>query len=102
MKMLLIILAAGLMVGCSKGSGSTEGKLVDVTYEGYVFKTCEVDLQYGEGASKIATYSTTDVKLCDQILALNGKKVQLNYNQTFLECFWCASDDLISSVKASE
>lgn len=100
MKMLLIILAAGLMSGCVKGNGTTEGVLVDVTWEGYVFPTCEMDIQYGEGSSKIASFSSTSQKFCDEAIKLNGKKVKVNYSQTLGVCWSCNDRDLASSIEA--
>lgn len=95
-----IILGAVTVVvagGCTRGKGTSEVKLIDVTWEGFIFKTCEVDVQYGNGSSRVEMFSSESKELCDALTSANGKDVMINYNRTNLTCVTCGSSDLIQS-----
>lgn len=90
-----IILISLLMAGCTKGTGTFRGKVIDVSWEGLFFKTCEVDVQYGEQSSQIEKFSSEFQKDCDYLEANLNKVVLIKYAQTAFECFTCRSSDLI-------
>lgn len=98
-QLLTIALLAVTLTGCTKGTGTSEVKLIDVTWEGLLVKTCEVHAQYGQGSSNVGAFSALDGKLCEQLLAANGKDVKLKYEQTIGKCFLCDSSDLITGFE---
>lgn len=97
--LLFIFIAIICSGGISTGKGKSQVKLIDVTWEGLLIKTCEVDVQYGTGSSKVETFSVEDKSLCDKLEAINGKDVLVSYRQTHLECLFCNSNDIIDSAE---
>lgn len=82
----------------TSSTGSSTGKIVDTTWEGTFFKTCEVDVQYGEGSSKIESFSTADKSMCDQIELNNGKEADIKYAERPFLCISCNSNSIIQSI----
>lgn len=86
MKYLIALL---LLSGCgvfTTGEGVFEGRLVDVSWEGLLFKSCEVDFQFGENSSKISRGSTKDKALCDKLQSEVGTTVKVNYKTWVMPC----------------
>jgi len=99
MRQVFFILLAIALTSCSQGDGTFRGKPIDVSWEGFLIKTCEVDVQYGEGASKVERFSSPSKAHCDQLTPLVNKPVTISYlRSTFGICWVCGSNDLISSV----
>lgn len=88
MKKLLLTLAITL-TACgtfTTGEGSFSGRLVDASWEGLIFKSCEVQFQYGEQSSSISNGSTRNKDLCAE-LALNiGKSIVVKYKTWARPC----------------
>ena len=59
--------------------GTTSGQLVDVSNSGIFYTSCEIDVQYGAGASKIASFSSTDTSLCENLSGAIGSNVTVKY-----------------------
>lgn len=92
MKFLFLIF---LLVSCTTGVGVFNGRVVDVSWEGIIFKTCEIDAQYGNESSRTTRFSTKNKDSCDNYLNLVGKDVEFKYRVTSFECFVCGSNDLV-------
>jgi hypothetical protein len=78
MKM-FIVLVLLLFSSClvRTGSGVFSGKIIDISKQGLIFKSCEVDVQYGDQSSKIERFSTHDLTVCDIVKA--GEKSGSTY-----------------------
>ena len=63
------------------GKGSSVVTLVDVSTSGLIFRSCEIDVQYGKESSKIESYSTTDLSMCGELEKLTGEKIKLKYHE---------------------
>jgi len=70
-------------------SGTRSGYLVKISEKGYVFKTCEGQLNLGgiEGSTEsglvgnIWNFSVKDNAIHQKLLSIEGKKVTLHYNE---------------------
>ena len=75
-----------LLCGCIRGRGVYEGKLVDVAWEGLIFKSCEI-----RQVTNVATKGNQDnassisEEDCNALSKLIGKSVSINYSHTFFE-----------------
>jgi len=45
--------------------GLFNGKIVDVSWEGWIWKSCEVQFQFGEQSSSLSQGFTRNTDLCD-------------------------------------
>lgn len=81
------LLLIAMCVSCSlasPGEGSVNGKLVDVSWEGFLFKSCEAGIQYGTDSSKIEFVSSTSKEVCDKLSALIGRVLKVTYDTEFV------------------
>lgn len=80
MKNLLISLMCLVsFVSCSRGSGVYAGQVMDASWEGWFFKSCEVTWKTNEQSSTVETSSSTDKELCDKLQENLGKKYKVRY-----------------------
>lgn len=91
-----------VLVGCVKGSGVSTGKLIDVSEEGIIFTSCEIDMQYGEGSSKMTPSSTRDMELCAELKSLVNKTVEIKYRHWIGPVITMGSHDEVMAVKSLE
>lgn len=81
MKLILGLLLVATLTGCAvTGEGQFTGRVVDVAWEGILFKSCEMHLQFGEQSSKTSPASSVDKALCDRMQSLMGKVVTVKYD----------------------
>lgn len=90
-----LLIGVFLLAGCTRGTGKFQGKVIDVSWEGWFFPTCEIDAQYGEQSSKTARFSSEDQQVCLKYEASVGKAIKARYRSTRLECITCGSSDII-------
>lgn len=86
MKYLLLILS---LTGCgifTTGEGEFKGQLVDVSWEGLLFKSCEVGFQFGENSSKASSASSRSKDLCDDLKSKIGNSVKIKYKTWAKPC----------------
>lgn len=79
---LMCVLLTIIATGCGSfttGEGVFNGRIVDVSWGGLIFKSCEVDFQYGEQSSTVSTGSTRNKALCDKMKTLVGKVTEVKY-----------------------
>lgn len=81
MKSSLILLPLLCACNVNMGEGTTHGKIVDVQWSGLIFDTCEVDVQYGQGSSRIDENSTKDKSMCDKLESMIGKEASIKYRK---------------------
>lgn len=94
----ILFLVLFVISGCSYQNGVATGKLIDVWKDGWIFKSCEITLQYGELSSKIVGASSLDLSMCDDMEALVGKQIVIKYYVRNLS-FVTNSNNIIESVK---
>lgn len=77
MKLLLVFLIFLMLSGCNKSTGTAEVKLIDVEWSGRVFKTCEVNLQYGDSSSQMRQASSESQGMCENLVNNVGKHLTM-------------------------
>lgn len=70
-------------INLNRGEGTFNGTLVDSSWEGVFFKSCELTLQLGQQSSTTAQGSTLDKTLCDAAIDKVGKRVFVHYKYAF-------------------
>jgi len=73
----LLILSA---CGMKTGSGVFNGRLVDVSYGGLLFDTCELTFQLGEQSSSVSNCSSLSEDYCKKMQPYVGKVIQVDYD----------------------
>jgi hypothetical protein len=68
------------------GDGTFDGTLVDVSWEGLMFKSCEASFQYGQQSSSISKGSSRDKKMCDRLSEYIGKRIKVKYQEWVRPC----------------
>jgi hypothetical protein len=82
----VLVLSVLVLSGCglfSTSEGVYSGRVVDVAWEGFLFKSCEVDLQLGEQSSTLSSGSSKDKALCDLLKSQVGQVVTVKYQTLF-------------------
>lgn len=79
--LILVLTVAGTLLDTKEGT--TQGILVDAAIEGAFISSCEIDIQYGSESSRIESYSTNDLEMCQNLKPLLGKKVNVDYQYSF-------------------
>ncbi len=75
----------------SYSMGSRTGYLVKLSEKGYLFKTCEGQLNLGgmqNGMLEIWEFSVRDKAIYEELEQLEGKKVRLEYEEVNDSFFW--------------
>jgi hypothetical protein len=81
-----LVLSVLALSGCglfSTSEGVFNGRVVDVAWEGFLFKSCEVDFQLGQQSSSVSKGATKDKAFCDRLKAQVGQVVTVKYNALF-------------------
>jgi hypothetical protein len=87
MKKLLLVLLLGLSsCGIHTGEGTFTGRLVDIGWEGIIFKSCEMSFQLGEQSSNTSRGSTTSKELCDKLTAQSGQVLTVHWDNYVGPC----------------
>lgn len=84
-----VVIFTGFLSACglfTTGDGSFTGRLVDVGWEGWIFKSCEVELQRGEQSSSMSKGSILDKQMCDALKARTGETITLQYQTWASPC----------------
>lgn len=84
----LIVITQAIM-GCglfTTGKGTFTGRLVDVSWEGLIFKSCEVSISRGEQGSQMAEGSSLDPALCAELVEKSGQTVTVKYQSWVGPC----------------
>lgn len=83
---LLGTLVVGVVAGPSAllsmkrtGAGSFSGRLVDVSWDGIIFKSCEIEVVRGEQGSSISHASSRSRESCDIMRQSLGQIVSVTY-----------------------
>lgn len=82
LKVLGKIVFLGALVGCSGSvvqQGVYSGRVVDVSWGGYVFKSCCIVLQYGDQSSERVIATTASKDFCKKIRSYVGAEVEMQY-----------------------
>lgn len=85
----LIILLAIFLNSCgmfTTGQGVFNGTLVDVSWEGLIFDSCEMQFQFGQQSSSISKASSRNKNLCDEMQKQVGKQVEVKYKTWVHPC----------------
>lgn len=78
-KLYLVLVLALLAQGCSRGSGTYVGQVVDASWEGWIFKSCEVEWKTSDQSSTVQVSSSHSKELCDRLQDQLGKKFKVRY-----------------------
>ncbi len=99
--MKLLILLAIALVSCQSHRGQIMGKVVDVSWGGRIFDSCEIVIQKGEGSSSMDKSSSPDKNFCNAADELQGKMVLIKYETTGF-CPTTETCDIIQSIGPAE
>lgn len=89
MKLIVICIVVILLSSCgivTTGEGVFNGRIVDVTWEGLFFESCEVDFQLGNQSSTLSSGSTTNKELCNNLKNNIGQVVTVKYKIFAIPC----------------
>jgi hypothetical protein len=98
--LLTLAIVAGAIVyficGMTYSEGTRSGVLVKISRKGYMFKTCEGEMNVGgftggEGTIMPATvfkFSVADPKVYDQLQTMQGHKIVVQYREVIHNFFW--------------
>lgn len=89
------LLLSLILSGCVTGEGSFTGKLVDVTWSGLIFKSCEIRQQAGVVLDEA---SSTDKAMCDLLKTKVGQDVAIKY-ETQIFAFFTETPHIITEAK---
>jgi hypothetical protein len=100
----LTFLLSACGAGIGTGNGVYSGKLVDVSWEGLFFKSCEIRQQTGyiagpNGGGSEERASSYDKALCDQLAGMVGKDVKIRYSERFFSGPSLGTGYLIESIE---
>ena len=98
MKKLLLVAALALTSGCAQKSGVSVGVLVDAQVDGMIFKSCEIDIQYGKDSSRIEPFSSVVADRCKDLEKLVGKNVRVSYHYENFKFFRTLHRHMFDSV----
>lgn len=66
--------------GFIKGEGEFSGRVIDVSWEGVWWKSCEIELMRGEQSSSMSYCSSTSKSYCDNIKSEMGNTMTVKYD----------------------
>ena len=85
--LLVLLLLSGASCGTTTiGTGSFDGTLADVSWEGVFFKSCEMSFQYGQQSSTLSVGSSFDESLCSTMSENVGKRIKVKYQMWIHPC----------------
>lgn len=98
MKIFYVMAACFALLGCSRGSGTYVGQVVDVGWEGFFVKTCEAEFKTSEQASTAQSSSSYSQELCNKLQSNVGKKYRVKWRH----CSFCFALDSNYEITALE
>lgn len=90
----LFLLSTVFLSGCgffTTGEGTFNGRLVDVGWQGLIFKSCEAEFQFGENSSVRSSASTLDRVFCERLKEQIGQTLTVKYRTWAMPC--CLTTD---------
>lgn len=98
--LILLVVFIGLGYGVLHypiSSGMRSGKIVELKRKGYLFKTYEGTLDLGSAERLTWDFSIHDEALGEQLEALSGKYVSLEYREILFKFFYNTKFDIVGS-----
>ena len=97
-----LVMLMALVSACAPtfrlSSSTLTGILVDVSWEGFIFDSCELGIQYGGASSAIEYVSSRDKAVCNIAKALVGKTVTIDYEH-YMFSGQTDQNDIVTSIK---